>query len=66
MSLPQTSLPPVVLPGDRSAETDHRRQRRLQRLTDASIGLLLLLALAIVFVTDRRSPGRDALYARNA
>ena len=66
MSLPQSNLPPVVLAGDPSAETDHRRQRRLQHLTDAGIALLLLLTLGIVFVTDRRSPGRDALYARNA
>lgn len=66
MSLPQSNLPPVVLVGDPPAETDHRRQRRLQRLTDAGIAVLLLLALGIVLVTDRRSPGRDALYARNA
>ncbi len=66
MSLPHSNLPPVVLVGGPSTEADHRRQRRLQRLTDASIALLLLLTLGIVFVTDRRSPGGDALYARSA
>ena len=66
MSLPQSNLPPVLLAGDPSAEADHRRQKRLQHLTDASIALLLLLTLGIVLVTDRRSPGGDALYARNA
>ena len=65
MSLPQSNLPPVVLAGDASAEADRRRQRRLQRLTDAGIALLLLLALGIVFLADRRMPGDDALYARN-
>jgi hypothetical protein len=66
MSLPQTTLPPVVLADGPSTETDHRRQRRVQRLTDASIALLLLLTLGIVFVTDCRSPGGDALHAHNA
>jgi len=66
MSIPQSSLPPAVRVGDPSAETDLRQQRRLQHLTDASITLLLLLTLGIIFVTDRRSPGRDALYAHNA
>jgi hypothetical protein len=66
VSLPQTSLPPALPAGDPSAEAERRRQRRMQHLTDASIALLLLLALGIVLVTDRRSPGTDALYARNA
>jgi len=66
MSLPPTNLPPVVLVGGPPAESDRGRQRRLRRLTDASSALLLLLALGVVFVTDRRSPGRDALYARHA
>ena len=66
MSLPQTTLPPVVLADGPSTETDHHRQRRVQRLTDASIALLLLLTLGIVFVTDCRSPGGDALHAHNA
>jgi hypothetical protein len=66
MSVPQSTLPPVVLASDTAVETNRRRQRRLQQVTDAIIALLLLLALGIVFVTDRRSPGRDALYARSA
>ena len=66
MSLPQSSLPPVLLAGGPSAATDRRRQRRLQHLADAGIALLLLLTLGIVFLTDRRWPGGDALYARNA
>ncbi len=65
MSLPQNILPPVLLADDPPAKADHRRQRRLQYLTDAGMVLLLLLTLGIVFVTDRRAPG-DALYARNA
>jgi len=66
MSLPQINLPPVVPMGGPPAEAERHRQRRSQRLTDAGIALLLLLALGIVFVTDRRPPGRDALYARSA
>ncbi len=62
MSLPQSNLPPPVPPAvpqsGTPAETDHRRQRRLQYMTDAGIALLLLLTLGIVFVTDRRSPAR--------
>ena len=70
MFLPQSNLPPPVPPAvpqsGTPAETDHRRQRRLQYMTDAGIALLLLLTLGIVFVTDRHSPAKDALYARNA
>ena len=58
MSIPQSNLPPVVLAGDVSAESEHRRQRRVQRLTDAGIALLLLLTLGIVFLTDRRIAGQ--------
>jgi hypothetical protein len=66
MSIPQAGPPPPVLLNEPHAVADHHRQRRLRWLTDASLALLLLLALGIVFITDRRSPGRDALYARDA
>ena len=61
MSVP---LPPP--PPDQHAAEDDRHRRRLQYLTDASVAFLLLLALGIVFVLDRRSPGKDALFAHNA
>jgi hypothetical protein len=59
------SILPPPPPDLRAAEED-RHRRRVQYLTDASIALLLLLALGIVFVLDRRSPGKDALYSSNA
>ncbi len=61
MSVP---IPPP--PPDHLAAEDDRHRRRVQRLTDASIALLLFLALGIVLVLDRRSTGKDALFARHA
>ncbi len=64
MAIPLPNPPPPP-PNQHTAEADSHR-RRVQRLTDASIALLLLLALCIVFVLDRRSPGKESLYAGNA
>jgi len=66
MPLPQNNLPPVVLASDADADAQRRRHWRMHRLADVGIALLLLLTLGIVFVTDLRAPGREAIYARTA
>jgi hypothetical protein len=66
MSLPQNNMPPVVLAGSPDSGSDRQRQRTRRVLADASIALLLLLTLGLVFFSDLRAPGRDALYARSA